>query len=171
MAERFDGQIWGLDISLGMLQRARDRLAPVASRWRLIWQDADSLPFPDETFDAVVCLETIEFTPSPQRTLNELVRVLRSGGVLLMSNRVGRAKAFPGRVYDDERLLDVLSRYPLLHAQIHNWNSFYDLVWARKEGEPERMGRGADDLASWLRPPGESVDRVGIVKPAASVEP
>ena len=162
-SERFAGQVWGLDISFGMLQRARVRLASLANRWRLIWHDADSLPFPGETFDAVVCLETLEFTPRPQRTLGELVRVLRPGGVLMVSNRIGRARAFPGRVYDDEALLNVLSPHPLVHAQIHNWNSFYDLVWARKEGKPERMGHGAGDLASWVRPPGECVVREGIV--------
>lgn len=164
-SDRFAGQVWGLDISVGMLRRARLRLASLANRWRLIWHDADALPFPDGTFDAVVCLETIEFTPRPERTLGELVRVLRPGGVLLASNRIGRAGVFPGRVYDDEALLAVLANHPLLHAEIHNWNSFYDLVWARKEGEPEVLGNGTGDLGSWLLAPGGYVIREDIVRP------
>lgn len=130
--ERFEGQVWGVDISLGMLSRARVRLAHALDRCLLICQDADTLPFADATFDAVVCLETIEFTPRPEHTLSELVRVLAPGGTLLISNRIGRARWFPGRAYNDDELVAVLARHPLQGAQIHNWNSFYDLVWARK---------------------------------------
>ena len=163
--ERFEGQVWGLDISLGMLRRARARLARFGDRYILIWQDADSLPFPDEAFDAVVCLETVEFTPRPLRTLSELARVLRPGGVLLFSNRIGRSRWFPGRTYDDDGLLDLLSEHPLRSAQIHNWNSFYDLMWARKEGEPSPMGRGAEDWRASLRNSNSYRAQEGIVKP------
>ena len=165
--ERFKGQIWGLDISLGMLRRARERLAPLGNRWRLVWQDAGTLPFAAETFDAVVCLETLEFTSRPRRTLCELVRVLRPGGVLLLSNRIGRAWCFPGRVYDDEGLSELLGQHPLREAEIHNWNSFYDLVWAQKEGEVQRLGHGADALAFWLHPPGKHVVAEGIFEAQA----
>lgn len=129
---RFEGLVWGLDLSRGMLRQARVRLAPYGERCQLMRQDADSLPFPDETFDAVVCLETLEFTPRPRRTLSEMVRVLRPGGVLLFSNRIAWARWFPGRTWDDDRLFDLLGELQLREAQIHNWNSFYDLVWARK---------------------------------------
>ena len=148
-----------------MLRKARRRLALLGDRWRLIWQDADILPFPDDTFDAVTCLETLEFTPRPQRALDELVRVVRPGGVLLLTNRIGRARWFPRRVYDDDALSDLLKCYPLRSAQIHNWNSFYDLVWARKVGQASDDGRGACMLASWLRPPGGYDEREGIARP------
>jgi SAM-dependent methyltransferase len=148
---RFEGQVWGLDLSLGMLRRARARLERFGERRTLIWHDADQLPFPDETFDAVVCLETIEFTPRPRGTIGELVRVLRSGGVLLISNRIGRARWFPGRTFDDDALLDLLSRHPLRSVQLHSWNSFYDLGWARKEGQASPSGRGGQHPSAWLR--------------------
>ncbi len=150
--ERFDGQIWGVDISLGMLRRARDRLSAYGDRCTLIWEDADALPFADETFDAVACLETLEFTPSPERTLGELFRVLLPGGVLLLTNRIGRARWFPGRTYDDDALVDLLCRYPLGRIEIHSWNTFYDQVWVRKAGEPLLEGRGnADRKTSLLK--------------------
>jgi hypothetical protein len=60
----FDGQVWGLDVSIGMLRRARDRLSGFGERCVLIRDNADALPFADETFDAVACLETLEFTGS-----------------------------------------------------------------------------------------------------------
>ena len=133
--ERFDGRVWGLDISVGMLRRAQSRLAECGGQAGFLRGDAGRLPFPDETFDAVACLETLEFTPRPAWTLGELVRVLRPGGVLLISNRVGRARWFPGRTFDEDALLDLLARHPLPRVELHSWNSFYDLVWARKARE------------------------------------
>jgi ubiquinone/menaquinone biosynthesis C-methylase UbiE len=160
----FQGQVWGLDISLGMLQRAHHRLARFQGRSRLILDSADKLPFPDGFFDAVVCLEAIEFTPDPKRTLGELVRVLCPGGALLISNRIGRARWFPGRTYDDDELLELLSSHPLQDAQIHNWNSFYDLVWARKQGQPSPVGRGENNPETWLHDVMQYVDRQGILE-------
>jgi ubiquinone/menaquinone biosynthesis C-methylase UbiE len=162
---RFQGSVWGLDISLGMLRRARTRLAQYGDRCRLIWQDADTLPFPARVFDAVVCLETLEFTPDPKHTLRELVRVLRPGGSLLISNRIARARWFPGRVFDDDALLDLLGTLDVSNAQIHNWNSFYDLVWAYKTGRICPEGRGDDAPQAWLCDPEAYCTQEGIVRP------
>jgi ubiquinone/menaquinone biosynthesis C-methylase UbiE len=162
---RFDGAVWGLDISLGMLRRARARLSSYADRCRLIWGDADALPFPNDVFDVVVCLETIEFTPRPRHTLGKLVRSVRPGGTLLFSNRVAWARWFPGRTYDDDQLLDLLSEHPLENAQIHNWNTFYDLVWVRKAGPLSTEGRGEDDLTKWLVNSERYQIHCGVVKP------
>ena len=146
----FDGRVWGLDVSIGMLGRARARLASFGDRCTLIREDARALPFPDETFDAVACLEALEFTSHPEHTLSELMRVLRPGGVLLLSNRIGRARWFPGRTYDDEQLVDLLCGYPLSKIEIHSWNTFYDQVWVRKAGEPSPQGQGNALLRKWL---------------------
>jgi ubiquinone/menaquinone biosynthesis C-methylase UbiE len=163
--ERFDGQIWGLDISMGMLRRARVRLAEYGERCTLIQEDADTLPFPDATFDAVACLETLEFTPDPKRTVDELVRVLRPGGVLLLTNRIGRARWFPGRAYDDEGIVDLLTQYLISGIEIHSWNTFYDQVWVRRLGEEYRIGRGTDGLNGWLLYPERYGTQDGIVRP------
>ena len=42
----------------------------------------DPLPFPDQSFDAVVAASSIEQTPDPRATLAELYRVLKPGGRL-----------------------------------------------------------------------------------------
>jgi ubiquinone/menaquinone biosynthesis C-methylase UbiE len=162
--ERFDGQVWGVDTSIGMLRRARDRLAAQGDRCTLIQEDADALPFPDETFDAIACLETLEFTPRPEHTVGELLRVLRPGGVLLLTNRIGRARWFPGRAYTEEAMIDLLCRHPLRKLEIHTWNTFYDQVWVRKAGEPDPAGRGADGLDDWLDDAQDYVLVEGIVR-------
>jgi ubiquinone/menaquinone biosynthesis C-methylase UbiE len=156
--KRFEGRVWGVDLSIGMLRRARERLESYGERCTLIWEDADVLPFKDETFDAVACMETLEFTPDPLHTLSELMRVLRPGGVLLMTNRIGRARWFPGRTYDEETLIDILCYYPLSKLEIHSWNTFYDQVWLRKHGEVAPEGRGEEMLPDWLSVSDELVE-------------
>ena len=147
----FDGQVWGVDVSIGMLRRAQARLSSSGERCVLIREDAGALPFPDRTFDAATCLEVLEFTTRPEHTLSELMRVLRPGGVLLLSNRIGRARWFPGRAYTDQQLIDLLCGYPLSKIEIHSWNTFYDQVWVRKAGALSPEGRGASSWRQWLR--------------------
>jgi SAM-dependent methyltransferase len=47
--------------------------------------DVMSLPFGDQTFDTVICLEVLEYVPSPEAALAEMSRVLRKGGGLILS--------------------------------------------------------------------------------------
>jgi len=52
--------------------------------------DVLALPFPDSRFDIVLCTEVIEHTPQPGTAIDELARVLRPGGTLVLTtpNRV-----------------------------------------------------------------------------------
>ena len=49
------------------------------------WGSGLQLPFRDETGDTVVCLQVLEHVPQPARLLAEIKRVLRPGGVLLLT--------------------------------------------------------------------------------------
>jgi SAM-dependent methyltransferase len=44
-----------------------------------------NLPFPDETFDVVLCTQVLEHDPEPVRTIEEVHRVLADGGILILS--------------------------------------------------------------------------------------
>ncbi len=139
----FDGRIIALDLSYKMLRMAHQKLVPYGDYVTLIHQDAMQLPFPDETFDAVTCLEALEFLPSPARALHEMVRVLRPGGVLLTTNRVGwEAKFLPGKALSPKRLHAILDALPLQNVTVRRWQVFYDQVWARKAGHPSADGNG-----------------------------
>lgn len=133
----FDGRIVGLDLSRRMLREAVKRTAQFADRLTYVWQDARKLPFDDDVFDAVTCLEALEFTPDPREVLAELVRVLRPGGVLLVTNRVGRdARFLPGRAFPRDEFSRLLQEFALEEIKVRPWQMDYDLAWAIKAGVP-----------------------------------
>jgi SAM-dependent methyltransferase len=137
----FDGRVIGLDLSRKMLREAVKHTAQFADRLTYIWQDARALPFDDDTFDAVTCLEALEFTPNPRAVLAELIRVLRPGGVLLVTNRIGPdARFLPRRAFSRDRFERMLCAFPLEEIKVQRWQVEYDLVWAIKAGEPRGGG-------------------------------
>lgn len=148
----FEGRVIGLDLSRRMLRQAVRRTAQFAARLTYIWQDASNLPFDDDTFDAVTCMEALEFTPNPRAALAELVRVLRPGGVLLVTNRVGAdAKFLPRRAFPRAGFEQVLGGFPLEDIKVRSWQMDYDLAWAVKTGKPR--GGGIRPLPEILRCP------------------
>jgi SAM-dependent methyltransferase len=71
----------GADLSPGMIEVAR-RLYP-AIEYREA--DVENLPFPDRTFDAVVCAFGLGHFPRPERAVAECVRTLSPGGRIAFS--------------------------------------------------------------------------------------
>jgi len=131
----FRGRIVGLDYSRKMLTQAAQKTRRWADRTTLIWEDASKLPFPADTFEVVSCLEALEFMPDPDQVLAEMVRVLRPGGILLITNRIGNdAQLMPGRTFSAETIEAKLKGLALEMVQVRPWQVEYDLVWATKPG-------------------------------------
>ncbi len=76
------GRVVGLDPAERMLERARQKAldAGVEDRVRLLTGDAETLPFPDVTFDRVTIAFGIRNVPDRERALREMRRVTRPGG-------------------------------------------------------------------------------------------
>jgi ubiquinone/menaquinone biosynthesis C-methylase UbiE len=129
----FGGQVLGLDLSAGMLQVAGRHLASCSERAGLLLASASPLPFPDGRFEAVTCLEALEFFADGHAALDEMVRVLRPGGWLLITNRVGwESRLMPGHTWSRAQLIQILREQPLTDISVRPWQTYYDLVWARK---------------------------------------
>lgn len=108
------GNLWslelvGLDDDPERLRRAEQH----GIQAELVHGDAQQLPFPDASFDAVLMTEVLEHLPDDAQALSEAFRVLRPGGVLAVS--VPHA------------------RYPLA------WDPF-NRIWTGIGGRPIRHG-------------------------------
>jgi SAM-dependent methyltransferase len=76
-----DGRVAGVDPNAGMLAVARARGGPVDYREGR----AEALPFPDASFDAVVCQFGLMFVADRPAAVAEMRRVLRPGGRLAVA--------------------------------------------------------------------------------------
>lgn len=73
------GTVTGVDLNPGMLEQAR------AAAPDIDWHQApaDALPFPDGSFDAVLCQQGMQFFPDLDAAVAECARVLAPGGRLV----------------------------------------------------------------------------------------
>ncbi len=129
----FTGRVVALDLSRRMLHQAALNTAAYRDRLTLLWQDATWLPFSDAVFDAVTCLEALEFLPDAHATLSEMARVLRPGGSILITNRIGSGvRWMPGRTMSRQALTELLESLSLRNVRFAVWQVDYDIAWARK---------------------------------------
>jgi ubiquinone/menaquinone biosynthesis C-methylase UbiE len=84
-----DLAVTGIELSPEMLAIARERAAALGHGVDLREGDAADLPFPEASFDTVVCVLALCSIPDPGRAIGEMQRVLVPGGRLLLVDHVG----------------------------------------------------------------------------------
>jgi ubiquinone/menaquinone biosynthesis C-methylase UbiE len=88
---RYRGVFVGLDMNREDLDLFRKILRLTAAKQEVrasiaaVEGDGERLPFKNDLFDCVICTETLEHVPNDRTILSELTRVLRPGGVLVIS--------------------------------------------------------------------------------------
>jgi ubiquinone/menaquinone biosynthesis C-methylase UbiE len=84
-ARRF-GETTGIDYVPALLERGRERAA--AERLPIDFREgeAESIPFPDASFDVVLSTVGVMFAPDQERAASELLRVCRPGGRIGLAN-------------------------------------------------------------------------------------
>jgi ubiquinone/menaquinone biosynthesis C-methylase UbiE/uncharacterized protein YbaR (Trm112 family)/alkylhydroperoxidase/carboxymuconolactone decarboxylase family protein YurZ len=88
-------EVWGLDLSAGMLGQCRRRIrrTPFGERVRLMLADAHALPFPDASFDRVFHVGGIAGYRDARRALAEMARVARPGTpIVVVDEQLDRAR-------------------------------------------------------------------------------
>ncbi len=84
-ARRF-GETTGIDYVPALLERGRERAAAEGLAVTFREGDAESIPFPDASFDIVLSTVGVMFAPDQERTAGELLRVCRPGGRIGLAN-------------------------------------------------------------------------------------
>ena len=75
-------EVVGVDLDESVIAKV-SAAAPPATSFEVA--DLRKLPFADDEFDLVVCFEAIEHVPEPEVVLDQLARVLRPDGLLVVS--------------------------------------------------------------------------------------
>lgn len=82
-----DAAVTGVDISADMLAVAARKVRALAlQRVTLICVNAETLPFPDASFDCVTLPYVLSVTPHPDRLVSEVRRVCKPSGDILVLN-------------------------------------------------------------------------------------
>jgi len=84
-------KITGIDLSEPMLNVARKRVLRdgLGNVLALQAMDAMALTFADESFDAVIAPYVLTVVPDAHRTLDEMARVVKKGGEIVLVNHIG----------------------------------------------------------------------------------
>jgi phosphatidylethanolamine/phosphatidyl-N-methylethanolamine N-methyltransferase len=116
-------QIVGIDISEPMLVKARKRVRKLRLDHveMIAVMDAEQLTFQDASFDVVIAQYVVTAVPHPEKALDEFARVVRPGGEIILTSRIGAEGGFRGKV--EKWLMPVTSRL--------GWRS--EFPWARYE--------------------------------------
>ena len=90
-------QVTGIDLSSEMLREAELRAKKLGLRnvVGLHQMDARAIALPDASFDHVAAMHIMSVVPEPERVLDEMVRLCRPGGSVLIANHfAGRAEGW-----------------------------------------------------------------------------
>ena len=122
--------VWGIDhnpTALQMLRMIGRSLHKNFDKEKFIEAEITGIPFPPQSFDAIICSAVLHFSPSEEAffaALDKMVKVLRKGGCMFLSmlsnmNHHGKTAHNEGNMQNDRFLLTeglysaVLQRYEL----------------------------------------------------------
>ncbi|MDB5737513.1 MAG: SAM-dependent methyltransferase [Sphingomonas bacterium] len=103
-------RLTGVDISEPMLDKARERVRRfgLANIDAIQIGDAEALDFPDAAFDVVVAQYVVSAVPNPEAALDEFARVVKPGGEIIITTRVGAEGGLRSAI--EKGLMPVTSR-------------------------------------------------------------
>jgi ubiquinone/menaquinone biosynthesis C-methylase UbiE len=86
----------GIDAARKMVETciAEGNRRGISQLWQYKEADAEQIPYPEKSFDAVICCGVIEYLPSDEELLREVRRLLRPNGVFILcvTNKYGYSR-------------------------------------------------------------------------------
>jgi SAM-dependent methyltransferase len=137
---RRGAKVTGLDLMPHLLEEARARAAREGLRIRFDEGFAETLPYPDGSFDVLVSMFGIMFSPLPATIVSEMARVLRPGGRLALANWT--ASGFVGK------MSAVVGRYRPRPRE----GAISPLLWGEEATVRDRLKSGFDTVETSVVP-------------------
>lgn len=137
-AARTGATVTGADIATNLLEQARSRAAAEGLTVAFDEGDAERLPYPDASFDAVISMFGVMFAPRPELAAAELLRVCRPGGRIALANWT--PTGFIGRMFK------TIAGHVPPPAGVPS-----PIQWGDEAKVRERLGSGTTDLRTTPR--------------------
>ena len=129
-------RVIGVDLSEDMLRKAAEKVRdrPLPHVRGIAAMDACRLGFADQAFDAVTLPFVSTLVPDPEGALTECVRVLKPGGEIVISSKLGHDEGLQARA--EEWIAPLMKRV--------GWSSAFKISrvaeWAQTHGGLEVLG-------------------------------
>lgn len=129
-------EMYGVDVDPELKEIAERNILANKTKAELKTYDGQKLPYQDNFFDYLLCFSVLEHTSFPDKLLNDMLRVLKPGGRILLT--------LPNRYYPKEThtlayfvswmprslanlYLRILKRSPLEYDNLHFY-SYFDIL-------------------------------------------
>ncbi|MBV6457426.1 MAG: hypothetical protein HONBIEJF_00535 [Fimbriimonadaceae bacterium] len=145
--------VTGVDLAQNLVDQANERANQEGVDAEIVQGDAEELPFPDASFEAVMSLIGSMFAPRPELVASEKLRVCRPGGRIIMGNWTPE-----GHIGQMFKIIGSHVPPPPIFPS--------PLLWGNEDKVRERFGDGVHDLKlskhmypfRYPFPPGQVVD-------------
>lgn len=98
LAKEYEAEFTGLDLSPEMIKQANNKNIKNA---KFVEGKSDEIPFEDNTFNIITCSQSFHHYPDTDKAMQEAKRVLKSGGLYILSDTgVGPFKMLGVKVDD-----------------------------------------------------------------------
>ncbi|KKQ25102.1 MAG: Type 11 methyltransferase [Microgenomates group bacterium GW2011_GWC1_37_12b] len=98
---------WGIDISSNSIRRAK---IDDEQKIKFRVADATKIPFPKNSFDNIICFDTLEHIKDQNKVIEEMIRVLKPGGKLLLFT-INRNQKYTWNYWMDKIGIDIYRGY------------------------------------------------------------
>jgi ubiquinone/menaquinone biosynthesis C-methylase UbiE len=139
------GHITGIDVDQNYIDAATHFAQRRGIQARYVVATGENLPFPDESFDAILSFDVMEHVRNVSKTMQECYRVLKPGGSLLL--------VFPSYYQPNEHHLGMVTRLPGIQYLFSGKTLVraYCEILAERGASAYWYQRGSSELAAWER--------------------
>jgi SAM-dependent methyltransferase len=131
--------------------------AELKGRLNFVQGSGAALPFEDASFDVVLASEVLPMLPDPQPFAQEIRRVIKPNGRLVVPNGIGPLPIKRAYEAGDQRLEDLRARFPQRFPATYG---DYVLAFQRSAGTLRDNFLSLDDMTTLIAANGFHVDKV-----------
>ncbi|RFU69689.1 class I SAM-dependent methyltransferase [Peribacillus saganii] len=142
--------VTGLDISSEMVETAAKRAAGQTNT-TFVQGDLAELPFEENQFDAILAINSLEWTESPREVLSSIQKILKSGGVacfgILGPTAAPRQNYCFRRLYGEKVIMNTMMPWEFEQMALENgWTLLQETAVEKRGVDFDKLGHFSKEL-------------------------